>query len=128
VIVSEQGCREASRFGKKGEPMGDMEQVKALIRLGIGVEDACRYAGGDFTEAGKAELQEYEFKSKIDEARKYEDWLGEVIEKQVERGKSEALTWAMEKKLGRYSGGQIGTGIVNITISDKVQSDIVEEG
>lgn len=128
MIVSEQACMEVCRFGKKGEPMGDMEQVKALIRLGIGVEDACRYAGGDFTEGGKAELQEYEFKSKIDEVQKYEDWLGEVIEKQVERGKSEALTWAMEKKLGRYSGGQIGTGIVNITISDKVQSDIVEEG
>jgi hypothetical protein len=108
--------------------MVNIEQVKALMRMGAGLDDALRYVGGRVGDVERQELAEYEFRLKLDEAAELERKLRDVIEVQVEKGSSRALLWALEKKLARYNGGGAADGVITITIGQSERSDIVEEG
>jgi hypothetical protein len=103
-------------------------QIKALMKLGASLEDALRYVGVEADEAYRKELVEYGFKLKVDEAEELEKKLRELIDTQIEKGNEKALIWALEHKVGRYSGGVAASGVINITIAKSGGGGIVEEG
>jgi hypothetical protein len=107
--------------------MADMEQIKHLIYLGIGIEEAIRYGGG-VNDKERSELEDYEFRQKIDKETEYEKYLDRLIDNQIDKGNSKALIWAMEKKIGRYAGSGSESGTISIHVHSGNAGDIVEEG
>lgn len=105
-----------------------LEKAKDLIKLGVSVENAVKYAGGDFSEEEKSVLNHCEFVHKVDKEASYEKQLDELIKEQIERGVGTALLWALEHKIPKYAAKSVQGGDIHIHVEEGDFKDISEEG
>jgi hypothetical protein len=105
-----------------------LEEAKALIDIGLSVDEAEKYTGDIFSGAQREALERCVLKYMREELKRRERQLDELIEYQVERGKEAALIWAMERKIPKYAAKGLAGGDVHLYVKEEDFSDIVEEG